>query len=515
MRWLANMSIGSRLSIGFAAVIALLVVLAGVGVSRIDAMLRNTELILHDRYANVALGHTIENEMNLQARALRTALITTDISIVNAEIAKVGKADRSIEASLTRLRSSVHSDTDRQALDRLVQQRKAFDQSKEKLLALVAAQNIDEGAPYLVKEMLPVQASYLAVIDAFMRSQVDSMERFGGEATQTAKNAKIVMLGLALVAVVLAVVIAVSMTRSITGPIAQAVRVAQTVAAGDLTSHVEVHRADEAGQLLSALAKMNEGLTGIVRQVRDGSESIATGVSQIATGNADLSHRTEEQASSLQQTTASMEQIAETVKHGADVARTVATMAEEASVAACEGGKVVDRVISTMSDIATSSKRISEITGVIDGIAFQTNLLALNAAVEAARAGEHGRGFAVVAEEVRTLAQSASTAAKEIRELIGTSVENVDVGSNLVTDAGVRMQEIVSKVERVAELIGEIDTATQAQMAGIGQVGSAVSQLDQATQQNAALVEQSAAAAESLNQQATRLTALVGAFRLA
>lgn len=363
--------------------------------------------------------------------------------------------------------------------------------------------------------MLPVQASYLAVIDAFMRSQVDSMERFGGEATQTAKNAKIVILGLALVAVVLAVVIAVSMTRSITGPIAQAVRVAQTVAAGDLTSHVEVHRADEAGQLLSALAKMNEGLTGIVRQVRDGSESIATGVSQIATGNADLSHRTEEQASSLQQTTASMEQIAETVKHGADVARTVATMAEEASAAACEGGKVVDRVISTMSDIATSSKRISEITGVIDGIAFQTNLLALNAAVEAARAGEHGRGFAVVAEEVRTLAQSASTAAKEIRELIGTSVENVDVGSNLVTDAGARMQEIVSKVERVAELIGEIDTATQAQMAGIGQVGSAVSQLDQATQQNAALVEQSAAAAESLNQQATRLTALVGAFRLA
>lgn len=514
MRWLANMSIGSRLGVGFAAVIALLIVLAAVGVSRIDAMLRNTELILHDRYANVALAHAIENDMNLQARALRTALITTDISIVNAEVAKVGDADRNIASSVTRLRGSVHSDADREALDRLVKQRKAFDRTKEKLLALVAAQSIDEGAPYLVKEMLPVQATYLAALDAFMRSQVESMERFGSEATQTAKNAKIVMIGLALVAVVLAIAIAITMTRSITKPIAQAVHVAQTVAAGDLTSHVEVHRTDEAGQLLTALVKMNEGLTGIVRQVRQGSESIATGASQIATGNADLSHRTEEQASSLQQTTASMQQIAGTVKHGAEVARTVAAIAQEASEAAREGGKVVDQVISTMSDISASSKRISDITGVIDGIAFQTNLLALNAAVEAARAGEHGRGFGVVAEEVQTLAQSASTAAKEIRELIGASVENVDLGSNLVNDAGARMQEIVSKVGRVAQLIGEIDTATQAQMADIGQVGDAVSQLDQATQRNAALVEQSAAAAASLSQQAARLTELVRAFRL-
>jgi len=513
MRWLANMSIGSRLGVGFAAVIALLIVLASVGISRIDAMLCNTELILHDRFANVALAHAIENDMNLQARGLRTALITTDISIVNSEVAKVGDADRNIEASVTRLRGSVHTDADRQALDRLVKQRQAFDRTKEKLLALVAAQSFDEGAPYLVKEMLPVQATYLAALDAFMRSQVESMQRFGSEATQTAKNAKIVMVGLALAAVVLAVAIAVSMTRSITGPIAQAVHVARTVAAGDLTSHVEVHRTDEAGQLLSALVKMNEGLTGIVRQVREGSESISTGASQIATGNADLSHRTEEQASSLQQTTASMQQIAATVKHGAEVARSVAAIAQEASDAAREGGKAVDQVISTMSDISTSSKRISEITGVIDGIAIQTNLLALNAAVEAARAGEHGRGFGVVAE-VQTLAQSASTAAKEIRVLIGASVEKVDLGSSLVNDAGARMQEIVSKVGRVASLIGEIDTATQAQMDGIGQVGEAVSQLDQTTQQNAALVEQSAAAAASLDQQAARLTELVGAFRL-
>lgn len=514
MRWLANMSIGSRLGVGFAAVIALLIVLASVGISRIDAMLCNTELILHDRFANVALAHAIENDMNLQARGLRTALITTDISIVNSEVAKVGDADRNIEASVTRLRGSVHTDADRQALDRLVKQRQAFDRTKEKLLALVAAQSFDEGAPYLVKEMLPVQATYLAALDAFMRSQVESMQRFGSEATQTAKNAKIVMVGLALAAVVLAVAIAVSMTRSITGPIAQAVHVARTVAAGDLTSHVEVHRTDEAGQLLSALVKMNEGLTGIVRQVREGSESISTGASQIATGNADLSHRTEEQASSLQETASSMEEINATVRQNVESARQAEELARNSNELTARGSQMVKNVVATMSAIQGSSKRIADITGVIDGIAFQTNILALNAAVEAARAGEQGRGFAVVATEVRNLAQRSAMAAKEIKALIMESVEKVATGTKAVNDAGIAMDEIVTSFQKVTLLVGDISHANREQASGIEQVTLAIGQMDEVTQQNAALVEEAAAAAESLEEQATGLVQAVGLFKL-
>ena len=387
MRWLASMRIGGRLSLGFAAVIALLVALAAVGISQIDAVLRNTELILHDRYVKVSLGHTIENEVNRQARALRTAMITTSAELVAAEMSKVADADHRIETTVSSLQTSVHTQEGRDALSALVERRKTYDLRKAELVKLVAAQSLDESGLYLINEMLPVQTSYLAALDTFMKVQVDGMTQFGNEATQTAKSAKLMMMGLAAVAVVVSVVVAISLTRSITLPISQAVCVAQTVASGDLTTSVEVHRADEAGQL--------------------------------------------------------------------------------------------------------------------------------NAAVEAARAGEQGRGFAVVAGEVRSLAQRASTAAKEIRLLIGTSVEKVDLGSNLVGDAGTAMHEIVSQVTRVSQLIAEIDAATQEQTAGIGQVGDAVSQLDQVTQQNAALVEESAAAAESLTQQTTKLTSLVGSFKLA
>jgi methyl-accepting chemotaxis protein len=316
------------------------------------------------------------------------------------------------------------------------------------------------------------------------------------------------------VALATAALVGLGLVRSITGGIAQAVKVAQTVAAGDLGSHIVIRRDDEIGTLLQALKLMNTSLVAIVGDVRNASESIATGSAQIAHGNADLSQRTEEQASNLQQTAASMEELTATVKLNADTARRASEVAEGAARVAAQGGEVVGRVVATMDGITDSSRRITDIIGTIDGIAFQTNILALNAAVEAARAGEQGRGFAVVASEVRSLAQRSATAAKEIKVLIGESVGKVENGTRLVADAGRTMGDIVDQVKRVSQLITEISEASDEQSTGIGQIGDAVTQLDQVTQQNAALVEESAAAAESLRVQADSLAKAVATFRL-
>ena len=270
----------------------------------------------------------------------------------------------------------------------------------------------------------------------------------------------------------------------------------------------------DTSSLLHAMEDMRAGLARVVADVRQSSESIATGASQIASGNADLSQRTEEQASNLEQTAASMEEMNATVKLNADTVRTATQLAASSSQAATGGGKIVDRVVATMEQITASSRKIEDIIGVIDSIAFQTNILALNAAVEAARAGEQGRGFAVVASEVRSLAQRSAGAAKEIKALIGESVSKVDEGSGLVGEAGSAMQDIVRQAQQVADLIGEIGAATAEQADGVAQVGDAVVQLDQVTQQNAALVEESAAAAASLNAQAARLVDLVSLFKL-
>ncbi|WP_395141179.1 methyl-accepting chemotaxis protein [Schlegelella aquatica] len=304
------------------------------------------------------------------------------------------------------------------------------------------------------------------------------------------------------------------LSRSITGPIREVVEHARTIAAGDLSRTVEVNAGGEAGQLQQALADMQDALRGMVAQVREATDSITTASAEIASGNHDLSARTEQAASNLQQTASSMEQLTGTVNHSAESAQQASSLATTATQAARRGGEVVSQVVATMDEINAASKKIADIIGVIDGIAFQTNILALNAAVESARAGEHGRGFAVVAAEVRTLAQRSAEAAKEIKGLIGTSVEKVEGGSRLVSDAGATMEEIVAAVQRVTDMIADIAAAAREQSSGIGQVNQAVSQLDEMTQQNAALVEQSAAAATSLKEQSARLAQLVAQFRL-
>ena len=510
----ANLKIGTRLTVGFALVIVLLIILAAIGLTKINAIYADTEVILHDRFVKVSQAQTIENEVNKQLRAIRTALIVPDPAMAEKELAKIEASLPVVAKAIEQLTATVHSERGKAALKELVESRARFKEREIQVVELVKAGKAEEGRNLLVTAILPLQNTYLHAIEEFTQSQADSMEQFGVEAGEMAKGARTLMLLLSAIAVLLAIGIAWLLTRSITRPIAEAVRVAETVAAGDLTSAIEVRSRDETGQLLTALKAMNESLVRIVDEVRQSSESIATGSNEIATGSTDLSQRTEEQASNLQETAASMEEITATVQRSADSARAATSLAASASAVAAKGGAVVAEVVTTMGDISASSRKIADITGVIDGIAFQTNILALNAAVEAARAGEQGRGFAVVAGEVRSLAQRAATAAKEIKALIGESVGRVEAGARLVEGAGATMQEIVQNVQQVAQLIAEIGTASDQQSIGIGQISHAVSQLDEVTQQNAALVEESAAAADSLNQQARRLTELVGAFKL-
>jgi len=337
--------------------------------------------------------------------------------------------------------------------------------------------------------------------------QVKDSELAAGAARRT-------MLISALVAAAVAALCAYYISGAITGPINDAVRVAQTVAGGDLTSRIEASSTDETGQLLQALHGMNANLVRIVGQVRTGTDTIATASAEISSGNFDLSSRTEEQASSLEETAASMEELTSTVRQNMENAQQANQLAQSASVVAVKGGEVVSQVVDTMSAINASSNKIVDIIGVIDGIAFQTNILALNAAVEAARAGEQGRGFAVVATEVRNLAQRSAAAAKEIKKLIDDSVVQVDTGSRLVNQAGATMGDIVTSIQRVTDIMGEISMATREQSSGIDQINVAVTQMDQVTQQNAALVEEAAAAAASLQEQAAQLAGVVSTFKL-
>jgi len=351
----------------------------------------------------------------------------------------------------------------------------------------------------------------MAGITDRMAARSRGTQQESAQAARYANAAILAVLGLAAVVLLAA---SVGVGRNIVRRIRAAATVAQTVASGDLRSRIDVRGSDETAQLLRALARMNESLVNVVGTVRQASEAIATGTGQIATGNHDLSQRTEEQAGNLQQTAASMEQISATVRANADTARQAAAMAAAASASASRSGSAVGDLVDTMAQITGSSRRVADIVGVIDGIAFQTNLLALNAAVEAARAGEQGRGFAVVAAEVRILAQRSAAAAREIKGLIADSVTKVEAGERQASHAGDTMGEVVRQVHEMTTLIAEIGTATQEQTRGIGEVSQAVTQIDRVTQSNATLVEEAAAAAESLNRQAQHLVEAVSLFRL-
>jgi methyl-accepting chemotaxis protein len=366
-----------------------------------------------------------------------------------------------------------------------------------------------------------LQADWAVVHKTFIKptTALAALQEKSSEATLEAtrrdgQRLLMVQAAVGLLSVVGVAVLMLLTTRKVLRSLNEASEAARAIAEGDLSQPIDARGTDEVGRLLANLAAMQQSLAGLVGGIRETADSIQVASAEVATGNTDLSQRTEQAASSLQQTASSMEQLTGTVQQTAATARSANQLADAATAVAREGGAIVSRVVTTMGDINASSKKIADIIGVIDSIAFQTNILALNAAVEAARAGEQGRGFAVVASEVRSLAQRSAQAAREIKSLISASVEKVDGGSRLVAEAGQTMGQILSQVQRVTDLVGEITGAAQEQSNGIGQVNQAVSQLDQMTQQNAALVEQSAAAAESRKGQALKLAGAVSVFRL-
>jgi len=365
--------------------------------------------------------------------------------------------------------------------------------------------------------MKAAEDSFKALREELQAVQLRKEALAAEAATQSRQSTQRTALLLALVllgATAAALGFAWRMRNRVMADLSRAAQLAEAVADGDLSGRVDSEATDEMGDLLRALGRMSSSLSESLRAVHAASQQIGLAATEIASGNADLSHRTEQAAGSLQQTASSMVELTATVRQTADAAGTANQLASSASEVARRGGAVVSQVVSTMNDINSSSRRIGDIIGTIDGIAFQTNILALNAAVEAARAGEQGRGFAVVASEVRSLAQRSAAAAREIKALIGASVERVEAGTQQVADAGSTMDEIVASVTRVTDIVSEISNAAQEQSGGIGQVGQAVTQLDSVTQQNAALVEESAAAAESLREQVTTLTGVIARFRL-
>jgi methyl-accepting chemotaxis protein len=377
------------------------------------------------------------------------------------------------------------------------------------------AGDIDDAKRLAVTHVRPLYAKASQTMDALLKLQLNVAKAEYDQAVARYTWTRVAAIAAIVGGLLLALIGAVFLIAGIVRPLNRAIALADAVAAGDLTTTIEADSSNETGRLLQALKRMNENLAALVGKVRTGVDSISTGSQQIAAGNADLSQRTEEQASSLEETASSMEELASTVKQNVENAKQANQLAASASEVAIKGGAVVGEVVQTMSSINDSSKKIADIIGVIDGIAFQTNILALNAAVEAARAGEQGRGFAVVASEVRTLAQRSAGAAKEIKALISDSVHKVENGTRLVDDAGKTMEEIVKSVARVTGIMAEIAAAAQEQSSGIEQVNTAVMQMDQVTQQNAALVEEAAAAAESMRQQAAGLGREVAVFKLA
>jgi len=511
---LTDLKISTRLTLAFAALGLLFLLLGGIALQRVGHISGEFDTVQEDRYPKIVLAYEIKGEVNEIARAVRNFFIMTEPADLKSQFDEVAQSDQAIAERFDKLQASIASPAGKAQLAQVLAARAAYKGPRDRLVELARAGKLDEARGVLLKELRPTQLAYMKSLDELIRLQQELMVASGQAVDSAARSAQWLVGVVVLVSFTLGAVMAVWLVRSTTRPLNEAVRVARAVSDGDLAIEFKAEGRSETGLLLAALQAMQQRLAGIVGGVRSNAESVATASSQIAQGNNDLSGRTEEQASALQQTAASMEQLSSTVQQNADNARQASQLAQGASSVAGRGGEVVGQVVETMKGINDSSRKIADIIGVIDGIAFQTNILALNAAVEAARAGEQGRGFAVVASEVRSLAQRSATAAREIKTLIADSVERVERGSGLVDQAGATMTEVVAAIQRVSDIVGEISAASTEQSSGVTQIGSAVTEMDRATQQNAALVEESAAAAESLKVQARQLVDAVAVFRL-
>ena len=516
---LLNLRVGTRLALAFGGVFVLMAAMAGYATFRMAEMNERMGHITQGNNQQIARVNVMIDSVSQRAIALRNLTLLTDPDLKKQELDDITKAHQAYVDAEKDLLALIErfdaSEAEKALLEAIKRSEKVTVGLMAEATELGMAGKTEEAVDFLMSKVRPRQARWIVVLQTLSGLQTKTSEEYVAEAGVQFVKSRNLLIGFVVAALLGGLVLAWAVTVSITRPISEAVRMARQAATGDLTARTRAQRRDEVGELLTALQAMVDNLVRVVHGVRRGSENIALGTSEIATGNNDLSQRTEKQAASLQQTAASMDQLRSTIRNNADTAREASAMADSASSAAVKGGSVVGEVVQTMAEITTASKRIADIIGTIDSIAFQTNILALNAAVEAARAGEQGRGFAVVASEVRSLAQRSAAAAKEIKGLIGASSESVERGSRLVGAAGTSMEDLVGQVSRVSRLISEISLATNEQTSGIDQVGDAVTDLDRVTQQNAALVEESAAAAESLRQQAEQLVSSVKQFTLA
>lgn len=520
MEWFKTLKVGTKLIAGF-----LLVSIIG-GIIGIQGILKSAQIndlakVMYER-ETVGLRHVAEANIQLIAanRSIQNAILSHTTEERDSNLRALNERMTRIYKELATAENTFVTEQGQNLLQNTRQAVQAFEAGTKKVAQLLQAESVNErraSTDLLFTEVRPLANKADDLMTELVERKRSNADRLSSETDAIYAGIRMLLISLTLGGMVTGVAIGVLLTRWLTqqlgGEPVDVANAASAIAAGDLSTPIDTSRA-RPGSVVDAMQNMQASLRNVVQSVRSSSDSIATGANQIAMGNADLSQRTEEQASNLEETAASMEELSSTVRNNSDTAKQAAQLAQSASGVATKGGEVVQQVVHMMEEINASSQKISEIIGVIDGIAFQTNILALNAAVEAARAGEQGRGFAVVASEVRSLAGRSADAAKEIKALIGDSVEKVAAGGQLVNAAGNTMQDIVKQVRRVTDLILEINAATLEQTSGIDQINNAVVQLDQVTQQNAALVEESASAAESLNQQAQQLVRAVAIFKL-
>ena len=515
MNFVRNMSIANKLKAAFAILLALLVLVAVFAYSRIALVQGEAHEVSVNWLPSVRYGGALRGDIaDYRVSLLQQLNDAQDPERFAAAVANMAAADEVYKKDDAEYVKLISSDEERGYYNSFHDNFSRFQANAQRMSELLKAGKSDEARALQNAEARGAFAGASKSIGDIIALNLKGADDAVNHGDQVYHNATLWITIVSVLAVIAAVIMAMSLVKAITGPLLRAVRAADSVADGDLSQTIEFEGKDETARLLEAMQRMQASLVHTVGSVRSGADSVATASAQIAQGNADLSSRTEEQASSLEETSATMEQLNATVRQNADNAAQANQLAQSASQVARDGGQVVGEVVTTMRGIEDSSKRIADIISVIDGIAFQTNILALNAAVEAARAGEQGRGFAVVAGEVRSLAQRSAEAAKEIKSLISDSVERVQSGTQLVDRAGQTIQDIVTSVQKLADLVGEISSASREQSSGISQVGEAVTQLDQATQQNAALVEESAAASESLKVQAAQLLSAVASFKL-
>ncbi len=510
----AQLKISTRLTLGFSALAALMALLGAAAFRDVQSIDHAFDSVMEDRYPKLQIAGEIRAVNNEVSQALRNLFVVSDPDDIKAQYDLIAGSSKRTSANIDKLTATLVSPDGKEALARLNAARAEYRAPRDKLIELLKAGRGEEAKNVLLLDLRPKQVAYMDRLEDLVKLMEQRMVESGNDVNRTVAQAQTTILSLLAIACVCALAMAVWIIRSITRPIHEALTIAQAVSAGDLAMEFKADGTDETGLLLGALHEMKTRLAQIVGDVRCNAEGVASASAQISQGNNDLSARTEQQASALQQTAASMEQLGATVRQNADNAKQADQLARGASTVAVQGGEVVGQVVETMKGINDSSRRVADIIGVIDSIAFQTNILALNAAVEAARAGEQGRGFAVVASEVRSLAHRSAEAAKEIKTLIAASVERVEQGTAQVDRAGATMREVVASIRRVTDIVAEISAASSEQSTGVAQIGEAVSQMDQATQQNAALVEESAAAAESLKGQAHQLVDTVAVFRL-